>query len=334
MPLFANIMDRIKEDPCGGSSAKLRQEALSVLELCAGGGGAALGLEKAGFSHTVLVEINPHACTTLRQNRPDWNVIEADITEFDASPYHAIDLLTGGLPCPPFSIAGKQLGADDDRNMFPSMLRIAQETEPRAIMIENVRGIMSSRFTSLRIEINEELGSLGFDTYWTTLNAADYGVPQNRSRVFLVALRRDVTKPFFWPVPIVGEAGTVGSVIGGLMSARGWRGANEWAKQASSIAPTIVGGSHKHGGPDLGPTRARGEWAELGVDGLGVANEPPDEDFTGMPRLTIKMVARLQGFPDDWIFAGSKTQVYRQVGNALPVDLAYHVAKAVKECLV
>ena len=96
----------------------------------------------------------------------------------------------------------------------------------------------------------------------------------------------------------------------------------------------IVGGSHKHGGPDLGPTRARREWAELGIDGLGLAGEPPARDFEGMPRLTIPMVAQLQTFPGDWQFTGSKTHAYRQVGNALPVKLAYSISKAVKRCLM
>jgi DNA (cytosine-5)-methyltransferase 1 len=311
----------------------LSKTELTALELCAGAGGAALGLEQAGFRHTGLVEINQYACATLRSNRPNWNIIQADITSFDASDWHGIDLLSGGLPCPPFSIAGKQLGADDERNMFPSMLRIARETEPRAILVENVRGLMTPRFTPFRTTINRELDTLGFDAYWTSLNAADFGVPQNRVRVFLVALRRGVTKPLYWPIPIKGSARAVGMVLGDMMGARGWNGAADWVKNAASVAPTIVGGSHKHGGPDLGPTRARNEWAAMGVDGLGLANDPPGEDFTGMPRLTIQMVARLQGFPDNWEFSGSKTQAYRQVGNALPVGLAFHVAKAVRACL-
>jgi DNA (cytosine-5)-methyltransferase 1 len=149
----------------------------------------------------------------------------------------------------------------------------------------------------------------------------------------MVALRRGTTRKLNWPTPNKTKTKTVGDTIGDLMASNGWRGAETWIKQASSPAPTIVGGSHKHGGPDLGPTRARLEWAALGVDGLGLANEPPEKEFKGMPRLTIKMVARLQGFPDDWKFAGPKTQAYRQVGNALPVRLAFTVAKAVRECL-
>ena len=230
---------------------------LSTLELCAGGGGAALGLEEAGFSHVALVDNNRHACATLRLNRPYWNVIEADIQRFDSTYWKGVDLLSGGLPCPPFSIAGKQLGADDDRDMFPSMLRIVKEIQPRAVMIENVRGILSDRFTPFRAKIDKTLKSEGFETYWEVFNAVDFGVPQNRLRVFLVALRRSETSPLVWPLPNKRLPTTVGAAIGDLMSVRGWRGVLDWIKQAAFPAPTIVGGSHKHGGPDLGPTRAR-----------------------------------------------------------------------------
>lgn len=307
---------------------------LTTIELCAGGGGAAIGLELAGFEHVALVDNNPHACATLRTNRPYWNVIQADIKRFDATYWQGeVDLLSGGLPCPPFSIAGQQLGPDDERDMFPSMLRIVRDVKPRAVMIENVRGILSARFADYRTGIDKEFSDLGFDTHWAAYDAADFGVPQTRVRAFLIAMRRDSTRPFLWPTAPKQPHKTVGAAIGDLMGVRGWRGLSEWIKKAVTPAPTIVGGSHKHGGPDLGPTRARREWAELGVDGLGLADAPPDRDFAGMPRLTVPMVARLQSFPDDWKFSGLKTQSYRQVGNALPVQLAYTMARSVRECL-
>jgi DNA (cytosine-5)-methyltransferase 1 len=307
--------------------------APTVLELCAGGGGMALGLEDAGFEPRALIELDPHACATLRSNRPYWNVVTADIRRFDSSYWSGTDLLSGGLPCPPFSIAGKQLGAEDDRDMFPPMLRIVREIHPRAVLIENVRGILTERFTPFRAHVDSALNKLGFDTHWMGFNAADFGVPQTRFRAFLIALRRGETKPLQWPISMSKTAPTVGEAIGDLMGARGWQHLSGWIKQAQSPAPTIVGGSHKHGGPDLGPTRARREWAELGVDGLALANEPPARNFAGMPRLTVRMVARLQSFPDNWDFAGAKTQAYRQVGNALPVKLASAMGKAVRECL-
>jgi DNA (cytosine-5)-methyltransferase 1 len=295
----------------------------------------ALGLEQAGFSPVALLDNDPHACATLRRNRPYRNAIEADIRRFGATYWRdGVSLLSGGLPCPPFSIAGKQLGAGDDRNLFPAMLRITSELRPRAILIENVRGILTGKFAAFRARIGAALNRQGFDVYWAAFNAMDFGVPQVRFRVFLVALRRGETKPLEWPAAMQGQPPAVADTIGDLIGSRGWRGLPQWVKRAAMPAPTIVGGSHKHGGPDLGPTRARREWAELGIDGLGLAEEPPARDFEGMPRLTIPMVARLQSFPDDWQFIGSKTHAYRQVGNALPVKLAYSVAKAVKQCLM
>ncbi len=316
-----------------GKHKKKSGSSLKTLELCCGGGGAALGLELAKFEPVALLDIDRHACATLRHNRPYWNVIEADIRRFDATYWRGVDLLSGGLPCPPFSIAGKQLGSDDERDLFPTMLRIVKEVQPRAVLIENVRGILTDRFASFRARVDDGLNGEGFDTYWTAFNASQFGVPQQRFRVFLVALRRGHTKPLSWPITAASAPSTVGEAIGDLMAEHGWRGADAWIKKANAPAPTIVGGSHKHGGPDLGPTRARREWAELGVDGLGLADEAPTRDFVGMPRLTIPMVARLQSFPDSWKFIGSKTHAYRQVGNALPVKLAFSVSKAVRECL-
>ena len=126
---------------------------------------------------------------------------------------------------------------------------------------------------------------------------------------------------------------TVGERLFDLMAARGWKGAKAWREKANDVAPTIVGGSHKHGGPDLGPTRARRAWAALGVDGLGIWDQPPERDFVGMPRLTVRMVARLQGFPDEWEFSGRKTSAYRQVGNAFPPPIAAAVAESITKCL-
>ena len=117
------------------------------------------------------------------------------------------------------------------------------------------------------------------------------------------------------------------------MKAEGWRGADSWAQRANSIAPTLVGGSKKHGGPDLGPSRARAAGAALGGDGRGLADAPPDVDFVGMPRLTVRMCARVQGFPDDWHFSGKKTASYRQVGNAFPAPVAHAVGAQIAQAI-
>ena len=117
------------------------------------------------------------------------------------------------------------------------------------------------------------------------------------------------------------------------MGSNGWQHVSGWKARANGIAPTVVGGSKKHGGPDLGPTRARKFWAELGVDGLGIANEPPHHDFVGDPRLTPRMVARVQSFPDSWSFSGGKTAQCRQIGNAFPPPLATAIGNQIRSAL-
>jgi DNA (cytosine-5)-methyltransferase 1 len=308
---------------------------LSTLELCAGAGGQALGYEQAGIEHVGLVEIDKHACATLRLNRPKWNVIEQDLLTFDGSPFKGVDIISGGLPCPPFSVAGKQLGTKDERNLFPAMIRLVDQIRPKAVMIENVRGILDAVFADYRVHIQDQLSKLGYQTGWKLMMASDFGVPQLRPRVVMVALREPYpycAGSFSWPNP-QRERPSVGETLFDLMAANGWKGATAWKEQANEIAPTIVGGSHKHGGPDLGPTRARKAWAALGVDGRSIANEAPAPDFEGLPRLTVRMVARIQGFPDNWQFYGKKTAAYRQVGNAFPPPFARAVAARIQACL-
>lgn len=299
---------------------------MQSIEFCAGAGGQAYGLERAGFAHSALVEIEPDFAATLRLNRPRWDVRTADMATFDGRPFEGIDLFAGGLPCPPFSLAGKQLGELDERNLFPAAIRLIDEMRPRAVMIENVRGFLSAVFDDYRGQLRNQLTKLGYSVDWRLLNASDYGVPQLRPRVVIVAIRRDLANAFDWPTPQPHNPKTVGETLFDLMAANGWPGARHWADQASDIAPTIVGGSKKHGGPDLGPTRARRAWATLGVEGRSLAEAAPGPDFVGMPRLTTRMVARLQGFSDDWQFHGRKTTTYRQIGNAFPPPVAKAVA--------
>lgn len=305
---------------------------ISVLELCAGAGGQAIGFEQAGFSHVGLVELDPHACETLRLNRPGWKVFERDLNHFDAAGFRGrVDVVAAGLPCPPFSKAGKQLGKLDERNLFPAALRIIHEVQPRVVVIENVRGILDAVFEDYRSYIAGQLSDYWTD--WRLLNASDFGVPQLRPRVNFIAIRRGLEGGFDWPSRVHEEPPTVGEAIYDLMVSKGWKGAKRWKSGANEVAPTLVGGSKKHGGPDLGPTRAKRAWATLGVDGMGIADEEPKRDFVGMPRLTVRMAARIQGFPDDWRFAGGKTAAYRQVGNAFPPPVARAVALRVRSCL-
>jgi len=310
-----------------------RESELTTLEICAGAGGQAIGFEQAGIEHVGLLEKDKNACATLRLNRPKWNVLEKNLIGFDAAAFTGVDIISAGLPCPPFSVAGKQLGQEDERNLFPALLQVVGQVRPKAVMIENVRGILDPIFADFRRSVERKLTKLGYKAGWKLMNASDFGVPQLRPRVVLIALRDPYAGSFSWPEASLLQINPVGEILYDLIAANGWKGAKAWRERAHQIAPTIVGGSLKHGGPDLGPTRARKAWAALGVDGLGIVDEAPGPDFVGMPRLTVRMVARLQSFPDEWEFAGRKTQAYRQVGNAFPPPFARAIAENLAACL-
>ncbi|MDX3514135.1 DNA (cytosine-5-)-methyltransferase [Streptomyces caniscabiei] len=382
-------------------------QPLTSLEICAGAGGQAVGLHNAGFDHLALVEWDQHAVRTLRANVHDWpgwdkSRIDAlepmDVREFLGSKVHTnlgletgeLDLLAGGVPCPPFSLAGKRLGKDDERDLFPDALRIVRALRPKAVMIENVRGILEPPevFIDYRRDILEELGELGYvipeiiDSWpaekqdremrqvWRRMDANRFGVPQLRPRAILVAIRKDILATsgaeFLWPLQLEGKRATVVEELAASMESRcrkfwnknkdgerakpgersgrhvyqEWlRKATEAAEAGKGIAPTLVGGSRKHGGADLGPTRAKRAWEALGVDAMGLANDPsecdPERDLfrKAGPMLTVEQAAVIQGFPEAWKFPGKKTAKYRQVGNAFPPPVAEAVGRAIAAVL-
>ncbi|MEE1752327.1 DNA cytosine methyltransferase [Streptomyces sp. SP18CS02] len=321
---------------------------LTTLEICAGGGGQAIGLEQAGFEHVGLVEQNPHACATLRLNRPGWKVIEGDVRDFLPGPHigqRQIDLLSGGIPCTPYSIAGKQLGSTDERDLLPEALRLARTLHPRAIMLENVSELVkSSKFKYTREKLSADLQDLGYSVRMDLVDAQNFGVPQRRVRAVVVAMRPDAFQHFNLPLGNWELPPTVGEVLEDSMGSKGWTGAKEWARLANDIAPTLVGGSMKHGGGDLGPDRAKNSWAKLAVNGNSLSDDVPDPDFvlqhgvgrggrTGYPRLTAHQAALIQGFPPDWQFAGGKTARYKQIGNAFPPPVARTVGTSIAAAL-
>lgn len=306
---------------------------VSSIEICAGAGGQAYGLEQAGFEHASLIELDAMACQTLRINRPSWHITEGDLRHYSADNWKGIGLLAGGVPCPPFSKAGKQLGNNDERDLFPEAIRLVSECKPQAVMLENVRGLLDSVFDEYRAKIITDLKKLGYIAEWRLLNASDFGVPQLRPRVVFVALKKAEAEYFNWPTAHTSPPPTVGDALFDLMAENGWLGVKKWRERACDIAPTLVGGSKKHGGPDLGPTRAKKAWASIGVDGMGIADAAPEKDFVGMPRLTIRMAARIQGFADEWLFSGKKTASYRQIGNAFPPPVACAVGSQIQAAL-
>jgi DNA (cytosine-5)-methyltransferase 1 len=331
-----------------------------VVEICAGAGGQALGLHKAGFKHRLAVELDSNACETLRVNferlrkesdaesaeldlfsgdPPEFEIAEGDVADpdvWDPQQYKGVSLLAGGVPCPPFSIAGKQLGANDERDLFAWAVEQVNVIQPRAVLLENVRGLSMPRFAGYRQHVLDRLSQFGYIAEWRLLHASEFGVPQLRPRFILVALRPEFAPYFSWPEPDVAPP-TVGDTLVDLMASGGWQGATSWAKKASKIAPTIVGGSKKHGGADLGPTRAKRAWAEMGVDALGVADSPPSAETPDefIPKLTCDMVARIQGWSDEyfWEFTGRKTSRYRQIGNAFPPPVAQAVGESIIRAL-
>ncbi|MEU9435737.1 DNA (cytosine-5-)-methyltransferase [Streptomyces sp. NPDC048252] len=356
------------------------------IEICAGAGGQAIGLHLAGFRHLALVEIDKYAAATLRENievHPKWDwerdncdVLCKDVLEFDperdleksAGLYRRgeVDLLAGGVPCPPFSHAGKQLGEDDERDLFPRILKLAELIRPRAVMIENVRGLMDAKFDDYRSRIQASLeemepdddGLPGYEVVgWKVYEAEKFGVPQLRPRSILVAFRRDVLKDLKYEAPAPSaERVTVYEALEASMRERiapFKRGAratqaqqvfDDWKKDADKdVAPTLVGGSKKHGGADLGPSRAKKAWRALGVSGMGVANAPVNGEPTGTedrdlfgaegPMLTVRQAAIIQGFPTEWDFTGGKTAQYRQVGNAFPPPVAQAIGESIIEVL-
>lgn len=317
---------------------------LSVVEICAGAGGQSLGLELAGFEHKLAVELDENAAATLQRNRPAWDIAVGDVADRSVwnpedPAFQNIDLLAGGVPCPPFSIAGKQLGATDERDLFAWAVELAGRTRPRALLLENVRGLSMPRFAAYRQHVKDRLAELGYWSDWKLLEAHHFGVPQLRPRFVLVAIQSDEAGWFEWPEEKP-TTETVGSALEGLMGEHGWAGVDRWVKSADRIAPTIVGGSKRHGGADLGPTRAKQAWRALGVNALGVADTAPHADWDEfhVPKLTTEMVARIQGWDADdpdyrWTFTGRKTSRYRQIGNAFPPPVARAIGKSLADAL-
>ena len=321
--------------------------AVIAAELCSGAGGAALGLEQAGFTHSALVEIDADCCATLRLNRPHWPVVQGDVAggHLTGDP---VDLLSAGLPCTPHTRGGQQLGETDERHLWHAALDIIGAAMPRAVLLETADAILGEKFSVERAGTLGRLARLGYTVRWEVIDALWYGVPQHRKRAILVAFREaEAAAAFAWPSPVPDPPPTVGELLHEQMSAGDWPGADAWRDKAAGWAPVIVGGSQKHGGPDLGPTQTRRAWARLGVDGSGVADGVPgpdgkyqrgtgkigDADADG-PMLTTEMGAALQGFPPGWVFSGGKTSRWRQTGNALPPPAARAIGMQIRSALI
>ncbi|MFJ3661176.1 DNA cytosine methyltransferase [Streptomyces sp. NPDC090119] len=319
--------------------------SLTFVDVCSGAGGLALGLEQAGFEPRLLLDDDELAVTTLRSNRPLWNVLTADLLDFDPAEHpvsHDVDLLAAGLPRVRSSATARRVATGSEERLLEAAVYLVHAIRPRAVLIENVPELIhSDAHQRFRDFVHSELDHLGYALTWFVMNAVDFGVPQSRKHGVLVAVRQEWAAAFRPPVPTVEEPVTVGTALGSSMAVRGWADADRWAAGADRPAPTLVGGSKNRGGADLGPTRAKQKWATMGVNAHTVGDRVPGPDFVWAPelgrdnmvKLTVEQAAMLQGFPTTWRISGRKTARYRQVGHATPPPVGRALGRAVAKAL-
>ena len=327
--------------------------SFSTIELFAGGGGLALGMEKAGFHHVLLNELDHSACETLRLNRPDWNVIEGDVHDIDFTPYKGkIDFLSGGFPCQAFSYAGKRLGFEETRGtLFFELARAVKEIQPKVFMGENVRGLFEHDNGRTLQTIKDVIVELGYTLIEPrVLRAIQYDVPQKRERLILIAIRNDIAPhvKFKWPdvctsVRTLRDAFFAGELFDtDVPESEGQKypdskfkvmqlvpEGGDWRNLPEDVAREYMKGSYNLGGGKTGMARR-------------LAMDEPSLTLTCAPAqkqterchpletrpLTVREYARIQTFPDDWKFCGNLTAQYKQIGNAVPVNLAWAIGRS------
>lgn len=322
-------------------------------ELFAGGGGLALGLEKAGFHHLLLNEFDHNACETLRRNRPNWNIIEGDVHDIDFTPFRGrIDFLSGGFPCQAFSYAGKRLGFEETRGtLFFELARAVKEIQPKVFMGENVRGLFEHDNGRTLQTIKDVIAELGYTLIEPrVLRALQYDVPQKRERLILIAIRNDLAPlvSFKWPdvcttVRTLRDAFFAGDLYAtDVPPSDGQKyphsklkvmelvpEGGDWRNLPEGIAREYMKGSYNLGGGKTGMARR-------------LAMDEPSLTLTCAPAqkqterchpwetrpLTIREYARIQTFPDEWQFCGNTSAQYKQIGNAVPVNLAWAIGRS------
>ncbi|MGW0772444.1 DNA cytosine methyltransferase [Streptomyces sp. NPDC002835] len=320
-------------------------DQLGFVDLCSGAGGLASGLEGAGFSPMLLLDNKRQACETLIANRPHWNVVCEDLVDFLPDEYPEsldVDLLSAGLPRVKASAAVGRPDSDQELRLLTATVYLVHSIQPRALLLENLPALVeSAAYAGIRDFVQAELAHLGYRYHWFVLNAADFGVPQERRQGILVALKEPWFHAFTPPRPTVDKHVPVGRALRRSMAARGWRDADIWAAQALAVAPTLVGGSENRGGADLGPSGTKRAWARMGVNAGALADEVPGPDYVWprsddparMPKITVDQAALLQAFPAEWQVTGRKTARYRQIGHATPPPVGRALGGAIATAL-
>lgn len=348
LSLFPDFTESINHD----SNYVEADNEYNVLELFAGAGGLAIGLEQAGIKCVALNEIDKWACNTLRKNRPNWNVLEGDIKNFDFKPYYnKADIVTGGFPCQAFSYAGKKLGLADARGtLFYEFARVVKEVNPLICIGENVRGLLSHENGKTLEGMISILDEIGYNVMpIKVLKAINFNVPQKRERLILVGIRKDIASKYHYPKPSKKIYNLVDALKKGvlydcdvpisagvkypktkkeildLVPQKGY-----WRDLPINLQKEYMGGSFFLGGGKTGMARRIG-WDEpcltLTCSPAQKQTERCHPDETRP--FTVREYARIQTFPDEWDFQGSVAQQYKQIGNAVPVNLAKEVGYSI-----
>ncbi len=354
---FPEISEMLNSDWIRESIVRPRRSFTSV-ELFAGGGGLALGMHKAGFKHLLLNEFDKDACATLQKNMPDWNVVQGDVHDVDFSAYKGkVDLLTGGFPCQAFSYAGKRLGFEETRGtLFFELARAVKEIQPKVFMAENVKGLLEHDNGRTLDTIKSVIAELGYTLIEPrVLRAILYNVPQKRERLILLAIRNDIAPHvnFSWP-SVCGDLRTLRDAFfsGELYDcdvpeSEGQKypsskeevmklvpEGGDWRDLPEDIAKEYMKGSYHLGGGKTGMAR------RLSMDeaSLTLTCAPAQKQterchpYETRP-LTVREYARIQTFPDSWEFCGSLSSKYKQIGNAVPVNLAWAIGRSIMRLL-
>jgi DNA (cytosine-5)-methyltransferase 1 len=317
----------------------------TVVELFAGAGGLALGLEKAGLKAKALIEIDKDAVATLRHNRPEWNVIQADVSKVSFEGMSA-DVVTGGFPCQAFSYAGKGLGFEDTRGtLFYEFARCVKELQPKLFVAENVRGLISHQKGKTLHTVLSVLESLGYNVQYRLLNAVNYDVPQKRERVIIVGTRPGIR--FQYPASSP-KILTLRDALKDVPLSEGMKYSPKRAKVMELVPP---GGCWRDLPEDIQKSyMMKSYYLTGGRTGMArrISWDEPSLTLTTSPSqkqterchpdetrpFTVREYARIQTFPDDWEFIGGISSKYKQIGNAVPVNFAYHLGRSVVNALL